>query len=337
LKRQKNGSITHTLASSITPNHLIDSRFNILIETEKNTRELHNNSGPEDKMTTKQLNNLFMRQQMALGGFLVTILLAMPSAASESNSLQASHAGNLVLSVSGNKVSARIEHASLQNVLEALEKRTQLKIITSTTLDDKNISLSFEHLLLPHALKKILLNHNYVLSSDDNHGLLLRILGNTRSRPSPPLSKSPSVLQNPFIFDRKLSQEKLGANRINDLYASNSKLRLAALKELAEKGKENEIKDAQSVLIAALEDEHENTRTRMLALETLDRLKKGVPFDTLAPLASDTDPDMRVQALGLIVERGRDEAEPYLSEAMNDPDPKVRTFALDVSELFTDL
>lgn len=76
------------------------------------------------------------------------------------------------------------------------------------------------------------------------------------------------------------------------------------MKELVQKGKANEIKDVQPLLITTLEDEGEEAQTRLLALEALDRLKEGAPIDTLASVASSMDPDIRVQAFDLIVERG---------------------------------
>jgi hypothetical protein len=287
-------------------------------------------------MTNKQLSNLLTKQLKAFGSLLVVMLLALPCKASESNAPHASHVGNMILSVNGDRISVQIENQSLQRVLEELEKQARIKVMSSKFIGDRVISLSFERLLLSDALKRILRDRSYIVSTDGN-GISLRVLGNYASRASLPLSSSIATPKTTTAFTEEFPQENLVIDRTQNLYVSNPELRLAALKELAQKGKANEIMDAQPELIAALEDEGEDVRTRKLALETLDRLKEGVPIDTLAFVASDTDPDMRAQALGLIAERGTDEAAQYLSQAMDDPDPKVRSFALEVSEYFSDL
>lgn len=57
-------------------------------------------------MTKEQLNNLFAIQLRAFGGLLIVMLLALPCLATEPNVSHASHAGNLILSINDDRVSA---------------------------------------------------------------------------------------------------------------------------------------------------------------------------------------------------------------------------------------
>lgn len=110
--------------------------------------------------------------------------------------------------------------------------------------------------------------------------------------------------------------------------ASSPEDRAAALKELVDEGVEGEI---LKTLVASLSDEE--TDVRDVAIEGLEEADDTVPFGPIAGVAlRDKSPELRMDAIELLVKVDGKRAQVFLKQAVTDPDPRVSHLATELQE-----
>ncbi len=250
------------------------------------------------------------------------------------------------------RLSADIFKAPFRKALKVFARETGIKVLAAQGVPDDTISVQFDELPLDEALKRLLKGRNYMLTygkpalSEDQH-LAAPKEGHkeTRAREggSETEQNSPGTQQ---ITEVRILSPGSTANRANETMreikvdpdeqaleiealvrkaqeGATPQERLAAIEEFQHLAEDKDIPAIAPVL------HDEDQRVRRSALETLQNLSSGEPpVDELAEVARrDPTPQLRMQALEVLIEFRAGEAAKYIQEALQDANADVRRHA----------
>lgn len=290
---------------------------------------------------------------IALGASLIASLPCHPLEANEPEAAIAGRAQqapaeavtgpSVLLSLEGNRLSAKLFKAPLRAVLARLAQETRIKVFVANTVPDDPISDAFDRLPLDASIKRLLANRGYALryaqaqgangSADGQPGIVeLYVVpsasGDTQPYAMEPVGQTaepglgPSPAQTPAAAenaDSALLARALGSESAAD--------RIAALEKYLN---EAERPDYQSVA-KALKDP--NRKVRELALGGMED-SNTLPVEATAEVAlTDGEPALRKRALEILVERKGGAVRTALAQALEDPDPSVRAHAQEMAKL----
>ncbi len=227
------------------------------------------------------------------------------------------------LSVTDNKMTAKVESATLADVLEEFSRLTGVKISVTEVREKELVLASFENLSFAEGIKKIV-GDNYTL-----------IMGQSDANPET------SVLTEIKILDRSLVDYQDDSTNNNSKEYDQQQLsqmaldknadsiaRIKALDELSNVKRKLQGTEFNQVFENALEDENEEIR--LAAIEAIQREALEVDLDVLRNASSyDDSADIRKMALDEVADRSEPKAaREWLAQAIEkDSDPAVREFA----------
>jgi len=218
---------------------------------------------------------------------------------------------SFVLTLKGNLLNAKIETVSLKEVLERLSRLTNIEVSLEKSVVDETVSVEFKNLPLEEGIRRILQGKSYALTYARN-----------------PFSKGRRVL--PKVVGIRVvpegpgsSMDKERADSVILLPGSSARGRTPESLE-GQMGNALSPKDSDKGL--GLRDQ--DPKVREAALERLGQGDQPMPVDSLAEMVlTDKSPQLRMDAMGLLAEKGGDGALDTLKQAIRDPDPGVSGLA----------
>ncbi len=222
-----------------------------------------------------------MRLGIRLGALTISaVLLSFPWGMTASAEPSNTSPRPLVLSVRGDRISVKIDHVSLQEVLAELARQVPLTVYVAGPVAQEPVAMTFRNLPLEEGVKRILEGKQYVLIHDrpssangaPGGGRIVKILVMPRvgspsgiaaletKKPRPPVASPVRQTVTPVAKGPKLEQLRRQA-----LEAKNPSDRAEALEALSEQGKGEEV---LPTLAKALQDKDESVRE--VALELLN-------------------------------------------------------------------
>lgn len=262
-------------------------------------------------------------------------------------------------------LSVDIAKVPLRKALKVFVQRTGIKVLVAAAVPDEELTIKFEELPLGEAVKRLLEGKNYLLKHGQSETVasLLEAQGSQalRARKSETAKTANSAKESEQKTDpNDASERQISEIRILSLSGGDANQNLVEIKEEpgeraheiealvenAQKGATAQdrlaaIKKFQNLaedeeipaILPALQDDDENVRGEALA--ALQNISSGnPPVDEIADMAGrDPNPRLRMQALEALVEFEGSRAEPYIQEALQDTDPKVRSNAKGLMEL----
>jgi hypothetical protein len=226
------------------------------------------------------------------------------------------------LSITDNQVTAKIEGASLEEVISAVARLAGAKVSIAPSRAGEPVTAEFANLPFPEAMRRII---------GDNY-LLLREGSNEVERESMP--SMIQVLARP-AGGKHAQAADLGAERDQQALialtrnkAADPRARLQAIEELADKRERQRHPDEVAAFEAALQDGNEDIRRA--AMEAVQKEGMQVDMGVLRSLSThDASPEIRDLALDEIADRsGPSAALDFISKAAKqEDDPQVKTHA----------
>ena len=239
-------------------------------------------------------------------------------------------------------LTADIQKVPLQKVLAVLAREAKLKVYIADNVPNGNISAKFDELPLEEGLKQILKDQNYMLTRVETppspkNKLKKSFVQVTEIRILPRGSEASGSYQLQEVASaapvgddekkRKLELKKLINQALN---ADKAEDRLAALEKFSKEADQTVDEGEWAEIEPTLKDADE--RVRKTALQAMMGLG-APPLDSIADMArTDASPELRISALGQLVEFKGPHATPQLNAALNDPDPSVRERAGELLE-----
>ncbi len=246
----------------------------------------------------------------------------------------------VVLTVTGDLVSAKISKAPLRTVLTRLAEEASIKVFVADTVSDDELTDAFDKLPLDVAIKRLLANRGHALryaqTKEDGTG----------SPDSQPRIAELYVVPAASGEAKPYSMEQVGHNAGQradqtgvDIVSAEAALlakaleseqaadRLAALKKYLNQAESPNYQ----ALTKALKDPDRKVREAALGgMEDSNTL----PADATAEVAlTDAVPALRKRALQILVERKGGAVKTTLAQALADPDPSVRAHAQEMAKL----
>jgi hypothetical protein len=238
------------------------------------------------------------------------------------------------LIVQGDKISAKFERAQLGVVLTELARQADLTVYITKSDAQQTVSAKFEALPLTEGIKRILQDKNYVLMTaptlsaegkpSGQRVAKIRVLsmgeaytkltGDSRAEPT----GSPTL---PAAQDAKTLEDL----KRDALESSDPNTRLAALQKLS--GLQGQVEDAAlaAIVVPAMHDTTPEVRQKALSMVHRVEGREGELVNHIAEMAqNDADPRLRAAALGYLAAIQDTDAQGYLEQALQDPDPGVK-------------
>jgi hypothetical protein len=234
------------------------------------------------------------------------------------------------------RVSATMNHASLEQVLAALGQPLGFTAHLDPSLSANIVTETFKDVPVDRVLDRLLRGMNYALAGSSLY-VWPRDAGSASPGTNPEewtvvASDDPTPEEDDFKEFENIETWKAELETAIDPEA-----RLEALEDILAHSWENGEEEIVPSLITALQDEEPEVRT--LALEGLygidDSESQNTVSDAIVKMAeSDPLPEHRVQALVWLTERKPEEAKVLLEYTLNDSDPDIRSFAAGLLEEF---
>jgi hypothetical protein len=235
--------------------------------------------------------------------------------------------------VQGDKVSAKIERASLGDVLAELARQADLTVYITSSDAKQTVSAKFEALPLTEGIQRILQDKSYALITaptlsaegkpSGQRVAKIRVLSQgeayttIKGRQETTPTESPSPPESP---DKALAELKRDA-----LEASDTTTRLEALKKLSALRGQVEDGALAAIVVPALRDTAPEVRGRALRLLPRVMLAEEGGMNHLAEMAQkDASPQLRAAALGYLAVIPDAAVQGHLQQALQDPDQMVR-------------
>jgi hypothetical protein len=250
----------------------------------------------------------------------------------------------VMLTVEGDRLSAKISKAPLRIVLARVAEETRIKIFVASTVPNDELSDTFDGLRLDAAIKRLLGNRGYALryaqakgdanGSGDGHLKIAELYvvppasGDTKPYGMEQVGQTTGQGFDPNPEQTRADIESADAVLLaKALESEQAADRIAALKKYLD---EAEQPDYQSVA-KALKDP--DRKVRELALGGMED-SNTLPADATAEVAlADGVPALRKRALEILVERKGGAVRTTLARALEDPDPAVRAHAQEMAQL----
>lgn len=237
------------------------------------------------------------------------------------------------LTVQGDKVSAKIERASLGDVLAELARQADLTVYITSSDAKQTVSAKFEALPLTEGIQRLLQDKSYALITaptlsaegkpSGQRVAKIRVLSQgeayttIKGRQETTPTESPSPPESP---DKALAELKRDA-----LEASDTTTRLEALKKLSALRGQVEDGALAAIVVPALRDTAPEVRGRALRLLPRVMLAEEGGMNHLAEMAQkDASPQLRAAALGYLAVIPDAAVQGHLQQALQDPDQMVR-------------
>jgi HEAT repeats len=258
-------------------------------------------------------------------------------------------------------VTLDVKNAPLSAVLAAVGQQAQITISVSDDITSEHLSLSFQHVPLEEALKRVLAGQSYTFAYKQDKGreVIAGLRLFAKHERIPPTGSAPSGLPalaqltgshglptplpttRPWGRGGSMMNEKTVAAVSDDIPLDELKrsfsetqdpaLRSEILETMVGRGEEEE-KPVAPVLTTALSDSDEDVRAT--ALDLLKSSSEPVPLGPLAQMAAtDNNPDLRIEAMTLMADQllGEDRtkedwavAHALLSRSLSDSNEDVR-------------
>ena len=244
------------------------------------------------------------------------------------------YSGRLVLSVQGERLSAKIEAVPLEIVLAELARQTQVKVSVVESVKGELVSVQLENLPLEQGIRQILHDKDYALGYSDQpatsrgHGgptvIEIHVVG-ARSKPAPHNTTSTASEWNRSTRDLGMDSGQDGdAPTVASLLAAVNTANLEARHEAVE------------ALVAAGDDVAVDTlgqlalndaEIRDTAIMTLAGMASSKALWKLGQFLSDGRPDVKRSAAEAIASIGDEQALMLLQGSLADADPGVQAVA----------
>lgn len=215
-----------------------------------------------------------------------------------------------------NLLNAKIETVSLKEVLERLSRLTNIEISLEKSVGDETVTVEFKNLPLEEGILRILQGKSYALTYD----------------------------QNPFLKGRRVLPKVVGIRVVPEGAGSSMDKERAdsviLLPGSSEGGRPPETLEGQigNTLFPQDSDKglglrDQDPKVREAELERLGQGDQPIPVDSLAEMVlTDKSPQLRMDAMSLLAEKGGDAALDTLTQAIRDPDPGVSGLAMGLLE-----
>ncbi|MEO6308516.1 MAG: HEAT repeat domain-containing protein [Nitrospiraceae bacterium] len=254
-------------------------------------------------------------------------------------------------------VTMDVKNAPLAAVIAAIGQHAQITISVPDDIESEHLSLSFQHVPLEEALKRVLAGQSYTFAYKQNKGreVISGVRLFAKHEQIPPTGSAPSGksaiaqimgshgLPPPTSRSWGRGKSTMNENKIapisddltlDELKRSFSETKDPALKSAILNAMANREQDGPvaPALAMALSDSDEEVRTD--ALNHLKTTSEPVPLGPLAQMAAtDNNPDLRMEAMSLMAdqlsaeERTKEEwsvVRASLDRSLSDPNPDVR-------------
>jgi hypothetical protein len=243
----------------------------------------------------------------------------------------ASITGPIYIVVDGERVSATLNNASLEQVLAALGQPLGFTAHIDPSLSDNTVTETFKDVPVDRVLDRLLTGMNYALAGTSLY-VWPRNASSASLETDPEewtvvAAKEPAPEQ---YFSIETWQAALE-------HSADPEIRLEALEDLLTHSWEEGEEVIVPTLVTALQDEEPDVRT--LALEGLYGIEHPEAQDAIRDAVvkmaeSDPLPEHRVQALVWLTERNPQDAKVLLEYTLSDTDPDMRAFAAGLLEEF---
>jgi len=240
------------------------------------------------------------------------------------------------VTVHGDRVSATLNNASLEQVLAALGQPLGFTAHIDPSLSTSIVMETFKDVPVDRVLDRLLRGMNYALA-----GSSLYVWPRDASSASPgtnPEEWTVVASEDPPPEEEYSEEfENIETWKAELETAIDPEARLEALEDILAHSWENGEEEIVPSLLTALQDEEPEVRT--LALEGLYGIDDSESQDTISDAIvkmaeSDPLPEHRVQALVWLTERKPEEAKVLLEYTLSDSDPDIRAFAAGLLEEF---
>lgn len=220
--------------------------------------------------------------------------------------------GTVVLMVQGERLSAKIQAAPLQKVMEELARQIPLKVDFAGNVGAQKVTLEFEGLSLEEGVKRILADTSYILSYSESAGARRTMKIKLATSDSGAPGSAGAVVASPSPEREKERQALID----KALRSPDSKERLAALEALRAKFAMEEI---VPTITAALKDKDQEIRR--FALSALDGAGVKIPIEPVAEVIqqSEDDPMTQITAMSYLFRSYRGESANTLYRVVEDP------------------
>ena len=221
-------------------------------------------------------------------------------------------------------VTMDVKNASVAAVITAIGQQAQITISPSNSLTSERLSLSFQNVPLEDALKRVLAGQSYALTYKQERGreVIAGVRLFAKNEPVPPANSAPSGMQaiakllgSQGLATRSWGRGGATANDgkgapisdevpLDDLKrllseAQDPARRSAILDAMANRGEEGPVAPA---LAPALSDSDEEVRAN--ALNLMKMTSEPLPLGPLAQMATtDSNPDLRMDAMTMMAEQ----------------------------------
>lgn len=239
------------------------------------------------------------------------------------------------VTVHADRVSATLNNASLEQVLAALGQPLGFTAHIDPSLSANIMTETFKDVPVNRVLDRLLRGMNYALAGSS----LYVWPRDTSSAPPGTNPEEWTVVASKKPAQEEVSEEypSMETWQAELENATDPEARLAVLEDILAHSWEEGEEDIIPTLVTALQDEEPDVRT--LALEGLYGIELAEAQDTIRDAIvkmAETDPlpEHRVQALVWLTERNPQDAKVLLEYTLTDTDPDMRAFAAGLLEEF---
>jgi hypothetical protein len=261
-------------------------------------------------------------ERVVLGLMIASFMLLSLGIWRDATADQEALGASLTLTFQADQLSVQSQQATLRQVLAELARQGNLTIRLPLSEAEDKISVSFHHLSLTEGIKRLLKSKSYVLITT----------------PAPEIHRGHKVTAIHVLSTSAGSSMTLMANSENAvedkqstqppqaLDALDPETRVAALQAATLQALKND-EGIVPTLVQALRDEV--PQVREAALWLLGSIEnEEMPYEAITQIAL-TDPSARLRAvaLGRLDATDAELAQETLQQALQDPDPEIRTMA----------